>query len=313
MSASMGMLYLFKVHCILLRKQGEMYLLKLFHSMTWASALLVLWGTGCGRPLDTGASKVSIPRLFILNGMSGLGESYRIDSSMKNKILSSRCNGHPTSFAQLVDCYMVGAYWRLRGNLFNYKNYLPNYSSFIHHCVYGHKETAKGHNGPVDCRIPTSSVYDVVIYDTHKHWHQHRVAYKYLQTFEIHVSKLNLSGFADFDAFFDYVASNCGLKDGRCLLTYDFCIRYGYDKGLLPQQYVYLYRGAKSGAEALFGHPILTDKLDIRCFYPYLGTKLESIDIENLLCDCKERISCLKQPCSLCQLSSSCPNNVNIP
>lgn len=232
---------------------------------------------------------------------------------MKSKVLPPTCNSCPTSFVQLVDCYLAGAYWRFRGNLSSYKNYLSNYSSFIHHCVYGHKETVKGFNGAVSCCVPTPSISEVVIYDIRKHWHQHRVAYKYLQTFESHVSKLNLSGFTNFDDIFDYVASNCGLKYGRCLLTYDFCIRYGFDKGILPKQHVYLYQGARRGAEALFGHPILTDKLDITSFYPYLGTKLESIDIENLLCTCEDHIKYLKQHCSLCSGSSSCPNNVNIP
>lgn len=53
--------------------------------MTWASALSVLWGTGCGRPSTTGADNSQRPASFILN-ISESGGAIGVNS-MKKLIL----------------------------------------------------------------------------------------------------------------------------------------------------------------------------------------------------------------------------------
>lgn len=206
---------------------------------------------------------------------------------------SSMLHPRVTSISDIVNCYMRGAHLRFRCNLDSYRG-CSTYSDFIHYCCYGVKETLVGYDGPVKCCVPTIDPSEVKLLSlAEKHWHQDRVPGRILRLFESNVLTLSLYGYTNFDDLFDYVAANCGLKNGKCLLTYDFCLRYGYDKGIFPSRFVYLFRGAKEGAVNLLGPiPNSVYKLPTTTFTSILGP-MDSMDIENLLCVCSDHIKYL--------------------
>lgn len=103
----------------------------------------------------------------------------------------------------------------------------------------------------------------------------------------------------DFEALYDEVKKIKVWGFGP-LAKYDFSLRYGYKHGLKPEKYVYLHAGTLEGAKELkrlkpsmkwFNGEelLLVDDL------PAPLQKLESIDIENLLCIFKERLKSLKK------------------
>lgn len=192
-----------------------------------------------------------------------------------------------SSYADIVDCFSRGARVRHHCQLDMCQNF-P--SDFVESFMVALQDYATP-----PCCVPTVQPNEVVRVNS-IHWHQWRIKKTILENFTKDVVRfqqngnLILSNYRDFDEFFDFVASHCSLGYGRCLLTYDFCLRYGYNRGLRPKDYVYLYRGAHEGAEYLFGRKIHTDKLPVTDFYPYLGTSLTSLEIEELLCVCKMHI-----------------------
>ena len=103
----------------------------------------------------------------------------------------------------------------------------------------------------------------------------------------------------DFEALYDQVKKVKVWGFGP-LAMYDFSLRFGYKHGLKPEKYVYLHAGTLGGAKELKrlkpsmnweeGEELLwVDEL------PAPLQKLESMDIENLLCIFKERLKSLKK------------------
>ena len=106
---------------------------------------------------------------------------------------------------------------------------------------------------------------------------------------------LSLS-FKDFDDYFEYVAKYSGLKNGHCLLVYDFCLRSGQHMipKLEPNDNVYLFRGAREGAEYVIGRPLgKLYKLPTKLLQQALSTNLSSMEIEDFLCVCSMHLKYL--------------------
>lgn len=194
-----------------------------------------------------------------------------------------------STFQDIVTCFSRGARIRHHCQL-NMCRVFP--SDFVR----SFRVTLQGY-AAAPCCAPTLDPREVIRIGK-IHWHQKRIDHNILDAFEKKVYELYQNKllapnrFKDFDELFEFVAQNSSLKDGHCLLTYDFCLRYGYNQGLRPYAYVYLFRGARIGAQYLLGYelPESVYKLPISAFYPYLGTSLSSLEIEELLCVCKNHI-----------------------
>lgn len=101
--------------------------------------------------------------------------------------------------------------------------------------------------------------------------------------------------FADFEQFYDFVASVIGNITGIGPLTvYDTAKRIGhlFDVPIYPCQYVYLNAGASDGAKALLRRNNLKFREPIKDFEPHFGT-FPSIFIEDILCIFKDSFSTL--------------------
>lgn len=103
----------------------------------------------------------------------------------------------------------------------------------------------------------------------------------------------------DFEALYNEV-KKINVWGFGPLATYDFSLRFGYKHGLKPEKYVYVHAGTLEGAKELkrlkpsmnwkgVEELLLVDEL------PAPLQKLESMDIENLLCIFKERLKNLKK------------------
>ena len=84
------------------------------------------------------------------------------------------------------------------------------------------------------------------------------------------------------------------------LVTYDFCLRFGYKRGICPQKFVYLHSGTKDGAKEL---KRLLPELDTKEYEEMMPVeklpenlqKLGATHIENLLCIFKGRLASLQK------------------
>lgn len=187
-------------------------------------------------------------------------------------------------YTKVVDCYSRGARVRLHKML--------GLCVGLHDCVYGMDISQNGEI--VKCSEPACD-NDIFARRTNISTHQRQVLRRILNAFENRMNSLDLSRpFSDFDELFEYVAANSGLTNTKCLLTYDFCLRMGQHLSpvLEPKDYVYLFRGAREGAENILGKlPSHVYKLPTGVLQDALGTTLSSMEIEDLLCVCKD---CLK-------------------
>ena len=84
------------------------------------------------------------------------------------------------------------------------------------------------------------------------------------------------------------------------LATYDFCLRFGWKKGIYPQKFVYLHAGTKEGAKELkrllpeLNSKEYEDRLPIGLL-PKNIQDLGAIHIENLMCIFKSRLANLQK------------------
>ena len=172
--------------------------------------------------------------------------------------------------------------------------------------VYGF-DTSQNGVFPIKCCMPAAPT-DVFAIAKRPNAHQQRIKPSTLSAFYTKARSFMLaSSFSNFDSYFDYVSKNSGLSNGNCLLVYDYCLRSGYSHGLLPKENVYLFRGAREGAKAVFGNfgsdfRIPTKKLQIA-----LGTTMESMEIEDFLCVCKKPLQYLAS-CTVPVCPTSCCN-----
>ena len=188
-------------------------------------------------------------------------------------------------YKNIVECFSRGERYRLHQML--------NLCTTIHQCVDGIEIAQNGKR--CKCCLPACSK-DVFGIAVNINTHQRRIPKVILNSFESHVRSIGFStGFTDFEGLYDYVANNSGLRHKNCLLVYDFCLRMGYhlNPQILPDKYVYLFQGAKEGAKAVFGKSYRGYKLPTTMLQSALGTKLNSFEIEHLLCVCKSHLDYL--------------------
>lgn len=201
---------------------------------------------------------------------------------------------YPTTLKDLQDCYCLGAMQR-------FHKCVEESSKSTHLQCQGVMITNPGCIGPINCCVPLcNAASGEVVMDPQKgtpkkNSHQHRIPDVNLKAFERMVSGLTIPVFTNFEDLYDYVASHCGLKVKHCLLVYDFCLRYGYSKGIQPKDWVYLFQGARIGAKAFFGQPIKGFRISVSCFRPEFPSTFESRDVEDFLCVCGNHLEYIKQ------------------
>ena len=163
-------------------------------------------------------------------------------------------------------------------------------------CLW-HIEICQNGYYPVPCCAPVSTKdkFGIIKY---LNQHQHRISKTILSAFAAKVATLKpASSFSNFDKYFDYVAKNSGLKDGNCLLVYDYCLRTGYPE-LVPEKYVYLFRGAREGAITVLGK-VGSFRIETTVLQKALGTTMQSMEIEDFLCVCKVPLQYLASSCKV--------------
>ena len=184
-------------------------------------------------------------------------------------------------YRHIIDCFKRGEKTRLHQML--------SLCDTFDKCVYGIEINQNGKS--FKCSLPVYSSDNFSIASL-INAHQKRIPKTILQAFLSRVMALSYSSgqFANFEDLFKYVASNGGLSRKHCLLVYDFCLRKGYhlDPQVLPDKYVYLFRGAKEGAEVVFGKSYRGYKLPTAMLQSALDTNMTSFEIEHLLCVCKK-------------------------
>lgn len=158
-------------------------------------------------------------------------------------------------------------------------------------CVNGMKPVCVGCNSSKGSCTPTIMAFNVVFVKG-VHPHQRRISKTKLCAFLNAMRGLNFNQtFNDFDEFFEFVAANSGLVNGHCLLVYDFCLRKGYQLGIEPKKWVYLFRGAKEGAQYVLGKlSPSTYKVPTATLQNAIDPSLSSMEIEDLLCTYKTQL-----------------------
>lgn len=193
-------------------------------------------------------------------------------------------------YKRLLDCYYNGS--RLR-----FHEMLKKYAGLsVLQRVYGIEISQNG-CFPVPCSAPVNIETDVFKIAKYLNRHQQRIPKAILNAFAAKVTTLNPPNSTNFDEYFDYVAKNSGLKDGNCLLVYDYCLRTGYPD-LVPEKYVYLFRGAREGAIAVLGK-VGSFRIETTVLQKALGTTMLSMEIEDFLCVCKAPLHYLASSCKV--------------
>lgn len=188
-------------------------------------------------------------------------------------------------YKNIVNCFSRGERYRLLQ--------LLNFCTTIHQCVDGIEIAQNGKR--YKCCLPSCSK-DVFCLAIDINTHQRRIPKDVLRSFESHVKSLSFSTvFTDFEDLYEYVSKHCGLKKKNCLLVYDFCLRKGYhlNPQILPDKYVYLFQGAKEGAKIVLGKSYRGFRLPTAMLQRVLDTKMNSFEIEHLLCVCKPHLDYL--------------------
>lgn len=153
-------------------------------------------------------------------------------------------------------------------HLKNLESFLGTFNGDIKKCVYG----------PIG--------------EYKKHPHQKRLSQKVLDGAIEKIKKINnsLATTKNFHALYDLV-KNINQKGFGLLATYDFAIRYGFNKGLIPEKEVYLHAGTLDGAKAVL--PDIKHKAGdiIRLeSFPEPLQSLNGLHLENLLCIYKKEL-----------------------
>ncbi len=193
-------------------------------------------------------------------------------------------------YKRLSDCYYNGSRLRFLEMLGMYRGLTRE------QCVYG-IEICQNGGYLVPCCMPVGDK-DVFAIAKYLNAHQKRIPKAILKAFAAKVDTLKpASSFSNFDEYFDYVVKNSGLKDGNCLLVYDYCLRTGYPD-LVPEKYVYLFRGAREGAITVLGK-VGSFRIETTILQKALGTTMQSMEIEDFLCVCKAPLQYLASSCKV--------------
>ena len=194
-------------------------------------------------------------------------------------------------YKRLLDCYCNGSRHRFLEMLGMYRGLTRK------QCVYGIEISQNG-NYPVLCSTPVNIKTDVFKIAKYLNRHQQRIPKAILNAFAAKVAPLNPPNtFTNFDDYFDYVSNNSGLKNGNCLLVYDYCLRTGYPD-LVSKRYVYLFCGAREGAIAVLGK-VGSFRIETTVLQKALGTTMLSMEIEDFLCVCKAPLHYLASSCKV--------------
>lgn len=206
-------------------------------------------------------------------------------------------------YKRLLDCYYNGSRLRFHKTLKKYARLS------VLQRVYGIEISQNGIY-PVQCCMPAGEK-DVFAIARYINNHQVRVPKAILNAFAAKAAMLKpAKSFDDFDEYFDYVAKNSGLKNGNCLLVYDYCLRTGYPD-LVPEKYVYLFRGAREGAIAVLGK-VSSFRIETTVLQKALGTTMQSMEIEDFLCVCKAPLQYLASSCTVAVCpSGGCGSSVS--
>ena len=186
-----------------------------------------------------------------------------------------------------IECYYNRARLRLHAMLKLYGGLS------IKQQVYGIEISQNGLY-PTQCCMPVGPK-DTFAVAKSPNSHQKRISKATLNAFSALAAKfIPATAFANFDEYFDYVASEAVkskvLVNGKSLLVYDYCLRAGYSIGLVPKDYVYLFCGAREGAKAVLHRSALAGKYRVptKDLQTALGTtSLSSMEIEDFLCVCE--------------------------
>lgn len=150
----------------------------------------------------------------------------------------------------------------------NLENYLRNLKDDVRTCVYGPFKNYTKH--PHQRRLSNERVMNVAV-DKLKEIEKKISSSKSFSELYNHVKNIDVEGY--------------GL-----LAIYDFAIRYGFNRDLIPEE-VYLHAGTLDGAKAVLPgiklHP--GDILPVETFPQYLR-KLNGLHLENLLCIYKKEL-----------------------
>lgn len=202
--------------------------------------------------------------------------------------------------SRLINCYYNGARLRFHETLKCYRGLsIKQYVDGI--------EISQNGCYPVPCCVPVSPTARFAI-AKYLNRHQQRISKAVLSAFAAKaVGFKSAKDFSNFDKYFDYVADEAEksgiLKNGKCLLVYDYCLRTGYPDPV-PKEYVYLFCGAREGAKAVLPPSALAGKFRVSTtvLHAALGTTcLNSMEIEDFLCVCEAPLK---------YLASSCPASV---
>ena len=83
-----------------------------------------------------------------------------------------------------------------------------------------------------------------------KNSHQYRLSNTTIEkAFDI-LKSIRKDDFNSFESLYDFVR-NINVNGFGILASYDFALRYGYSRGIKPQNYVYIHQGTKKGAQNL--------------------------------------------------------------
>lgn len=203
-------------------------------------------------------------------------------------------------FKKIVCCYC-------NGSRFRFHEMLKMHAGLcIKQVVYGIEISQNGIY-PSQCCMPVNPSDSFAI-AKYINAHQKRIPKSILHTFATAAATFKpASSFSNFDDYFDYVAKNCKLKNGICLLTYDYCLRTGYSIGLVPKENVYLFCGAREGAKAILGR-VRSFRIPTTVLQAKLGTTMDSMEIEDFLCVCKIPLKAIASCTAIPKVPVCCSN-----
>ena len=126
-----------------------------------------------------------------------------------------------------------------------------------------------------------------------RHYHQKRLSNNAIEEASKKFVEIANKKYETFEDLYEDVKEISNRISGIGPLTvYDFSIRYGYGKGLQPEEEVHIHAGTLIGAENLFGKERkikVWDKIPVSEF-PVELKRLNGLHLENLLCIYKKKL-----------------------
>lgn len=140
-------------------------------------------------------------------------------------------------------------------------------------------------------KIPNPNPNPLPLYNRHPH--QNRLPNETIEEASKKFECIGEKRYKDFEDLYESVKKIGKEISGiGPLAIYDFSIRYGYSKGLQPEEEVYIHAGTLTGAEIVLGKEReinVWDKIPVLEF-PKEMRKLNGLHLENLLCIYKKKL-----------------------